>query len=88
MGNGAASPRLCGCGRVEWRQAFANRIVPSLRAFGPDLILLSAGFDGGCGDIGNSKLDVKVRGACFQPHTSALLSESILMNLMEPFEPH
>ena len=37
----------------------ATRIVPSLRAFGPDLILLSAGFDGGCGDIGNSKMDIK-----------------------------
>ena len=53
------SPRLCGCGRLEWRQALSSRIVPSLRAFGPDLILLSAGFDGGCGDIGNSKMDVK-----------------------------
>ena len=54
-----SSPRLCGCGRLEWRQAFAGRVVPALRAFGPDLILLSAGFDGGCGDIGNSKMDVK-----------------------------
>ena len=55
----AASPRMCGCGRAEWRTAFAQRIIPSLRAFSPDLILLSAGFDGGCNDIGNSKLDVR-----------------------------
>ena len=56
---GAQSPRLCGCGRAEWRAAFAQRIIPCLRAFSPDLILLSAGFDGGCGDIGNGKHDVK-----------------------------
>ena len=44
LGGGAASPRLCGCGRAEWRAAFASRIVPAVRAFSPDLILLSAGF--------------------------------------------
>ena len=61
-GGGAASPKDCacwGCGRGEWRAAFSQRIVPALRAFGPDLLLLSSGFDGGCGDIGNSKLDGK-----------------------------
>ena len=35
--------------------SLSNRIIPCLRAFSPDLILISAGFDGGCGDIGNSK---------------------------------
>ena len=54
-----SSPRVCGCGRAEWRSALAQRIVPALRAFSPDLILLSAGFDGACNDIGNSKLDSK-----------------------------
>ena len=58
-GAGVPSPRLCGCGRSEWRTALAQRIVPALRAFGPDLILLSAGFDGACNDVGNSKLDAK-----------------------------
>ena len=38
--------RLCGCGRAEWRAAFTQRIYP-LFAPSPDLILLSAGFDGG-----------------------------------------
>ena len=52
-----SSPRLCGCGRLEWRQAFAGRVVPALRAFGPDLILLSAGFDGADGDQGNLRGD-------------------------------
>lgn len=36
-----------------------QRVLPALRAFGPDLLLLSSGFDGGLGDIGNSKLDDK-----------------------------
>jgi acetoin utilization deacetylase AcuC-like enzyme len=58
-GGSAQSPRLCGCGRNEWRAAFAQRILPCLRAFGPSLILISAGFDGGCDDIGNSSLDAK-----------------------------
>ena len=31
----------------------------TLRAFSPDLLLLSSGFDGACGDIGNSKTDDK-----------------------------
>ena len=34
-------------------------MLPSLRAFCPDLVLISAGFDGGAGDIGNSKLDAQ-----------------------------
>ena len=58
-GGASQSPRVCGCGRAEWRAAFQQRIVPALRAYCPDLILLSAGFDGGCNDIGNSKLDNK-----------------------------
>uniref|UniRef100_A0A7S3W4A9 histone deacetylase n=1 Tax=Emiliania huxleyi TaxID=2903 RepID=A0A7S3W4A9_EMIHU len=56
---GLVSPRQCGCGRAEWREAFAQRVLPALRAFAPELLLLSSGFDGGCGDIGNSKLDAK-----------------------------
>jgi len=58
-GSAASSPRAStfGAGRLEWRAAFAQRVLPSLRAFCPDLVLISAGFDGGAGDIGNSKLD-------------------------------
>ena len=32
-------------------------MLPALRAFKPELILLSAGFDAAKGDVGNSKLD-------------------------------
>ncbi|KAG3156032.1 hypothetical protein PC128_g21968 [Phytophthora cactorum] len=31
--------------RLKWRSAFRDRILPKLRAFNPDLIFLSAGFD-------------------------------------------
>ena len=60
-GAGSGSPRspAFGSGRSEWRAAFAQRVLPALRAFCPDLLLISAGFDGGAGDVGNSKLDVR-----------------------------
>ncbi len=31
--------------RQEWREVFANRIIPAVEAFRPELILVSAGFD-------------------------------------------
>ena len=42
--------------RVAFRHAVRQRLLPSLRAFNPDLVLLSAGFDGGVTDQGNVKL--------------------------------
>jgi len=44
------------CGRRAFRKEIMTRLIPSLRAFSPDLIMISAGFDGGRGDIGNQKL--------------------------------
>lgn len=40
-------------GREAYRQAISQRLLPSLRAFNPDLILLSTGFDAAQGDLGN-----------------------------------
>jgi acetoin utilization deacetylase AcuC-like enzyme len=34
-----------------------QRLLPPLRAFNPDLILISAGFDGGKNDVGNARHD-------------------------------
>jgi acetoin utilization deacetylase AcuC-like enzyme len=48
-------------GRVAFRHAVRQRLVPSLRAFDPDLVLLSAGFDGGSTDQGNVNLDDELR---------------------------
>lgn len=42
-------------GREAYRQAIIQRLLPSLRAFNPDLILLSTGFDPADGDVGNTR---------------------------------
>jgi acetoin utilization deacetylase AcuC-like enzyme len=42
-------------GRFAYRRAIQNRLLPALRAFNPDLILISAGFDACKGDVGNAK---------------------------------
>jgi len=44
---------------LEWMKAFRERLIPSLRAFGPELIIVSAGFDAASGDIGNIGVDAK-----------------------------
>ena len=40
---------------MAYRQAIQNRLLPALRAFNPDLILISAGFDAAKGDVGNAR---------------------------------
>ena len=47
-----------GGGRQSYRRAIQNRLLPALRAFNPDLILISAGFDACKGDVGNAKHEV------------------------------
>jgi acetoin utilization deacetylase AcuC-like enzyme len=42
-------------GRNAYRQAITSRLLPSLRAFNPNLILISAGFDASSGDVGNAR---------------------------------
>eukprot|EP00548_Thalassiothrix_antarctica_P009026 CAMPEP_0194152770 /NCGR_PEP_ID=MMETSP0152-20130528/53887_1 /TAXON_ID=1049557 /ORGANISM="Thalassiothrix antarctica, Strain L6-D1" /LENGTH=1121 /DNA_ID=CAMNT_0038857549 /DNA_START=103 /DNA_END=3468 /DNA_ORIENTATION=- len=42
-------------GKASYRRAIQNRLLPSLRAFNPDLILISAGFDAAKGDVGNAR---------------------------------
>jgi len=50
-------PATGGFGWQAVRRIVDEKLVPSLRAFEPDIILLSAGFDGGVGDFGNVKND-------------------------------
>jgi len=38
-------PLAAGAGSREFRKAYENRILPSLRAFNPELLIISAGFD-------------------------------------------
>lgn len=42
-------------GRMAYREAIRSRLLPSLRAFNPDLILISTGFDAVKGDVGNAR---------------------------------
>ncbi|GMH79635.1 hypothetical protein TL16_g08209 [Triparma laevis f. inornata] len=42
-------------GRAGWRREVTTKILGSLRAFNPSLILISLGLDGGKGDIGNKR---------------------------------
>jgi len=50
-----SSPRYNSAGRYAYRKAVQNRLLPALRAFNPDLILISAGFDAAKGDVGNAR---------------------------------
>ena len=44
-----------GVGRLAYRRAIQHRLLPALRAFNPDLIILSTGFDAARGDVGNAR---------------------------------
>lgn len=50
-----ASPRYVATGRHAYRRAIQDRLLPALRAFDPDLILLSLGLDAAKGDVGNAR---------------------------------
>jgi len=45
VGNVWNAPLRPGDGGDPFKEAFRSRILPSLRSFGPDLVLISAGFD-------------------------------------------
>ena len=42
-------------GRAKWLSAVTDKILPLVSAFRPEIILLSSGFDGGSGDVGNCR---------------------------------
>jgi len=46
---------LMGVGRLAYRRAIESRLLPALRAFNPDLIIMSTGFDAARGDVGNAR---------------------------------
>jgi len=41
-------------GRAGFRAAVSDRVLPALRGFAPDLVLVSLGVDGALGDVGNT----------------------------------
>jgi acetoin utilization deacetylase AcuC-like enzyme len=44
-------PLEAGSGDDEYLKAFDDTVEPAIRAFGPELLLVSAGFDAGAGDL-------------------------------------
>lgn len=46
---------MMGVGRLAYRRAIQHRLLPALRAFNPDLIIMSTGFDAARGDVGNAR---------------------------------
>jgi len=56
-GNVLNIPLARGWGGPEFRRAFEAKVLPALRSFGPDFLLLSAGFDAHVADpVGDLKL--------------------------------
>ncbi|MET0545392.1 MAG: histone deacetylase family protein [Caulobacterales bacterium] len=57
-GNIVNAPLHSGASAKEWRDAFAQTIIPKLSAFAPDLLFISAGFDAHQDDpLANFNLD-------------------------------
>ena len=44
-------------GREEWMARLRERVLPPIRAFRPDLLIISAGFDAANHDVGNAGVD-------------------------------
>ena len=53
----AAAAAQANGGRAEWMKRLRERILPPLRAFRPDLLIISAGFDAANHDVGNQGVD-------------------------------
>eukprot|EP00656_Telonema_subtile_P004115 TRINITY_DN11870_c0_g1_i2.p1 TRINITY_DN11870_c0_g1~~TRINITY_DN11870_c0_g1_i2.p1 ORF type:complete len:1069 (+),score=245.15 TRINITY_DN11870_c0_g1_i2:82-3288(+) len=51
-------------GRGHFRNQMLKRVLPSLRAYAPDLIIISAGFDGAERDLGCRRVDTDPATAC------------------------
>ena len=51
-------------GRQKFKQIILQKLLPALRAFNPELILLSSGFDGSENDVGNCNHSIGARSGC------------------------
>jgi acetoin utilization deacetylase AcuC-like enzyme len=49
------NPPTAMSGRLAFRHAIQHRLLPALRAFNPDLIILSTGLDAARNDVGNAR---------------------------------
>ena len=64
-------PWPAGCGDAEYLSAFDRVFLPIARAFSPDLVLVSAGFDAAAGDLLG---DMRISPAGYAAMTSRLLA--------------
>lgn len=65
-------------GRFAFRDAVERRLLPLLMSFGPDLIFISAGFDGGIHDAGNCHNDTGECGMNLRPEDFEWITQQIL----------
>jgi hypothetical protein len=66
-------------GQDSFMKRFQDRVLPALRSFDPDLILLSAGFDAGKSDVGNAKHTPRYQtGMDLQPAYYASMTEQLM----------
>ena len=78
MGSFSGTPRTNEpFGRSEFRHQLSHRLLPALRAFSPDLILISAGFDAGKNDIGCSNASGR-SGCDLQPSDYEWATDQVL----------
>lgn len=70
-GNIVNAPLAPGSGTTEFRAAWANRLLPALDAFRPELLIISAGFDAHAAD---PLAQLRLREADFFSVTEALLA--------------
>lgn len=76
----ASSPRYVATGRHAYRTAIQDRLLPALRAFNPDLIILSTGLDAAKGDVGNARHYVggkESMGLDLEPHDYAWATRKV-----------
>jgi len=59
-----ARPGVARSGRAYFRQIVAEKLLPALRAYNPEIILLSSGFDGSEDDVGNCNHSIGARSCC------------------------
>jgi len=75
--NGAGASATTFGGREVWRRRVEQQLLPALRAFSPDLILISAGFDGAKYDAGNRCLSTDKMGLDLEPSDFEWISQKI-----------
>ena len=76
---------LMGVGRLAYRRAIQHRLLPALRAFNPDLIIMSTGFDAARGDVGNARHFVngtQAMGLDLEPEDYAWTSRKVSFSQM------